>query len=303
MIAARARRVALLALLVALSSACSTAAHRSATATTAVTTTTAEPTNTATTTTTAIAASSHKSRVAVWGDSLTLQAADALRVQGRAHGFDLTVYAFFGLAACDVAPQIFPTLERNPPDALVLAFTGNNFSPCMAQNGKPMTGAAYFATYRRDIEHLVDAASAYHIPVLLVGAPTFPAKENHPDRVELNHVYMQIAAARSGVSYASTAPAVSPLGFAARVACIAGETAAHGCSNGLITVRTGNGIHFDDPLAVACPSARTSSDACRYTAGGHRYANAIIAGLAIPGLSYHPATSLVGVPIDTTQDG
>lgn len=301
MIAARARRLALLAALVALSSACSTAAHRSAAATTAVTTTTSETTSTATTT--AIAASSHKSRVAVWGDSLTLQAADALRVQGRAHGFDLTVYAFFGLAACDVAPQIVPTLERNPPDALVLAFTGNNFSPCMAQNGKPMAGAAYFATYRRDIERLVDAASAHHVPVLLVGAPTFPAKENHPDRVELNHVYMEIAATRPGVSYASTAPAVSPLGFAARVACIAGETVALGCSNGLITVRTGNGIHFDDPHAVACPSANTSSDACRYTAGGHRYADAIIAGLAIPGLSYHPATSLAGVPIDTTQDG
>ena len=300
MTAARAR-LALLAALVVLSYGCSSgalAAHTtSAPATTAVTTT--MPATTSTTTKPA-----RESRVVVWGDSLTLQAADALKVQGRAHGFALTVHAFFGLAPCDVAPQIFPTLERNPPDAIVLAFTGNNFSPCMAQNGKPMTGGPYFATYRRDIEHLVAVASAHHVRVLVVGAPAFPAKENHPDRVELNAIYKQISATRPGVSYASTAPAVSPLGFADRVACIAGETAALGCSDGFITVRTGNGIHFDDPHAVACPSASRSSDQCRYTAGGHRFAIAIIAGLEkAGGLSYHPASPTVGVPIDTTEDG
>ena len=63
----------------------------------------------------------------------------------------------------------------------------------------------------------------------------------------------------------------------------------------------GNGIHFDEPHSVMCPSG---TGVCSYTAGGHRYADAILSGLAqLQGLSYVSAPANVGVPVDETRDG
>lgn len=233
------------------------------------------------------------SKVAIWGDSLALQAHDALREQGRAHDLDVAVLAFFGLAPCDVARQFLRDLE-SPPDALVIAFSGNNLTPCMEQSGKPMTGSAYYEAYRGDVGALVAATVARKIPVLVVGAPAFPASKNVPDRVELNRVLREVADAHPGASYVASSPYVSPDGFTNTLPCLPGETAALGCSEGRITVRASNGIHFDEPRAVPCPDGR---GACRFTAGGHRFANAIYAGLAeVKGLSYVPAPPTVGVP-------
>ena len=69
----------------------------------------------------------------------------------------------------------------------MLEFSGNNLTPCMKRDGKPLTGAAYFAALQRDdVGALVVAAGAHEIPVLVVGAPSFPARENVPDRVGIN---------------------------------------------------------------------------------------------------------------------
>lgn len=243
---------------------------------------------------------SAQSRVSVWGDSLPLQAQDQVRVQGRAHGLRISVIAFFGLAPCDVMTQVRHDIET-VPDALVLAFSGNNFSPCMQSRGKPLLGAVYFAAYRRDMSAIVAAAVGRKIPVLVVGSPTFPSIENVPDRVELNTVFREVVAAHPGARYVASAPFVSPKQFTRLLPCLAVETTALGCRFGRIIVRAGNGIHFDEPHSVPCPSG---TGVCRYTAGGHRYANAILSGLAeIHGLSYVSAAANVGVPIDETPDG
>ena len=233
------------------------------------------------------------SRVSVWGDSLSLQAHDSLREQGRGHGLAVAVNAFFGLAPCDVARDLLKDIET-APDALVIAFTGNNLSPCMERQGERLTGSAYYAAYRKDVGDLVAAAVARDIPVLVVGAPAFPARRNVPDRVELNRVLREVAEAHPGARYVDTTADVSPDGFTNTLPCLPGETVVLGCSAGLITVRAGNGVHFDEPRAVPCLDPR---DTCRYTAGGHRFANAIYAALAeVEGLSYVPAAPTVGVP-------
>ncbi|HEY5012679.1 MAG TPA: hypothetical protein VIK61_08235 [Acidimicrobiia bacterium] len=249
-------------------------------------------------TTTTLAAS--VSRVDVWGDSLTVQSRDALRVEGRAHGLAVTVNAYVGLAPCDLAPFVRGSLAR-PPGAVVLAFTGNNITPCMQRAGKPLTGAPYYAEYASVVGQLVAAATARRIPVIVVGPPTFPPSENHPDRVALNVLYRWLVAAHPGARYVALGPALSPHGFSRTVACLAGETAALGCRSGVITVRSGNGIHLDEPRPVACPDG---SGGCMYSAGGHRYADAILAALAtIASLSYRSADPTVGVPIAANQGG
>lgn len=258
-----------------------------------------EPSKTTTSTTT-IAKPHRPAQVTVFGDSLSVQAGVMLRSQGRAHGLKVTVAAYFGLAPCDLAKAAMSEIERGP-DALVLAFTGNNLTPCMQRNGQPLFGTAYFDAYREQTGALVAAAVARKIPVLVVGAPTFPEAQNIPDRVELNSVLQEVAETHPGARYVATAPDVSPQGFARVLPCLPEETAALGCTYGRIIVRGGNGIHFDDPREVPCP---TGTEICLYTAGGHRFANAIMAGLAaIGGLGYQTAAANVGVPAIKALDG
>jgi hypothetical protein len=240
------------------------------------------------------------SRVSVWGDSLSLQAHDALEAQGRAHGLNVAVSAFFGLATCDVARAMMRDIET-VPDALVIAFTGNNISPCMRRHGNQLTGPAYYAAYRRDTDALVAAAVARKIPVIVLGAPAFPSRHNRPDRAELNVVLREVAAAHPGARYVASGPFVSPRGFTNTLPCLPGESAALGCDNGRIAVRSANGVHFDEPRTVPCPNR---ADVCRFTAGGRRFANAVLAGLAgVKGLSYAPAPPTAAVPVDLTRIG
>lgn len=261
------------------------------------TTTSSGPSTSATTTT---RPGSVLSRVEVWGDSLTVQSGDALRAQGRAHGLAVTVNAYVGLAPCDLARFVRRSLAR-PPGAVVLAFTGNNITPCMQRAGKHLTGAAYYSEYGSVVGQLVAAATARRIPVIVVGPPAFPPSENHPDRVALNVLYRRLVAAHPGARYVALGPAISPHGFSRTLACLAGETAALGCRGGFITVRSGNGIHLDEPHGVPCPDG---SQGCTYSAGAHRYANVILGVLAtIASLSYRSADPTVGVPIAANREG
>jgi len=240
------------------------------------------------------------SRVEVWGDSLTVQSGDALRAQGRSQGLAVTVNAYVGLAPCDLARFVRQSFAR-PPDAVVLAFTGNNITPCMQRSGRSLTGSAYYAEYGSVVGQLVAEATARGIPVIVVGPPAFPPSENHPDRVALNLLYRRLVAAHPGARYVALGPAISPHGFSRTVACLAGETAALGCHNGFITVRSGNGIHLDEPRPVPCPDG---SQGCTYSAGAHRYANSILVALAtVASLSSHSADPTAGVPIAANSEG
>jgi hypothetical protein len=254
----------------------------------------------ASTTTTTSSGGPASARVDVFGDSLVVQARDALRVEGRAHGLNVDVAAYYGLAPCDLLGTIRHDLV-SPPRALVIAFSGNNITPCMAPGGHELTGAPYYAAYRRDVSAIVAAATARNVPVLVVGPPRLAAVKNVPDRIELTSLFVQIVSDYPGARYEASAPALTPNGFTSTLPCDPGETAALGCSHGIITVRGPDQIHFDAPRTVPCP---TGHDQCEYSAGAHRYADAVLAGLApIAALHYRPAPSTTGVPVDLTQVG
>jgi hypothetical protein len=287
-------------LLVAAATACSSS--KAATPSGSTSSSSTIPSSSEPTTTSTVPSTPHVpgTRVDVYGDSLALQSQDALEAQGRAHGLKVTVNAFYGLAPCDISQFVMSDIDSSP-DALVLSFSGNNLSPCMQRKGKPISGPAYFAVYRHDVGNFVAAASARGIAVFVVGSPAFPSIENIPDRIELNRVFREIAARYAGARYVPSAPFVSPRGFTRRLPCLPGETIALGCRGGTIEMRAGNGIHFDEPHPVPCP---VRHDVCEYSAGGRRYADAILAGLAhVDGLAYLPASETVGVPIDKTRDG
>ena len=245
-------------------------------------------------------ASTSRARVAVFGDSLTVQAGEALVALGRAHGLAVSVTAYYGLAPCDYASLIRDAIAKRP-DTLVLDFSGNNLTPCMLVNGHPLTGAAYYARYRRDVGALVALASARGIPVELVAPPVFPPERDIPKRAQLIVEYAKIAFGRPGVALVQTAPALGGPGYLTSLPCLPGETAAMGCHNGRIVVRNASRIHFDDPRTV--PSA-IPTDHCSYSSGAHRDAAAIVAGLARFGsLGYQAAPPTAGMPLDDTQNG
>ena len=238
------------------------------------------------------AASPPRSKISVWGDSLTVQAAPALEDEGRARNVDVVVHAYFGLAPCDVIRAALSDI-RSGIDALVLAFSGNNLTPCMSPHSVRLQGSEYFAAYRRDMSTLASAARAHHVPTVIVGPPGFPPAQNHPDRGVLNAVLRSVAE-EFGARYAPSAPLLTPTGFTRTLPCLPGETAALGCRAGRITVRSGNGIHFDPLRHVPCPEPR----GCQYSAGAHRFADVMLSALDhFSALTISPARSGAGVPL------
>jgi hypothetical protein len=236
-------------------------------------------------------------RVVVFGDSLTAQAADALSGLGRAHGLSVSVEAFAGLAPCDDTELIRRTIESRP-DAIVLAFSGNNLTPCMHSFGHPLGGTAYDDKYHHDIGDLVAFAARYHVPVEVVAPPAFPPELDIPPRAPLIAQYARIVFDHPDATFVQAAAALGGPAYVTTQACLPGETAALGCQDGRIVVRNASRIHFDDPHFVACP---TAGDRCTYSAGAHRYATAVIGGLArIAGLGYRPAPATAAIPTDDT---
>lgn len=236
--------------------------------------------------------------VDVYGDSLTVQAAPALAALGRAAGLSVHVVAYYGLAPCDLAPEVRRGIARRPA-ALVLAFSGNNLTSCMQRAGRPLSGVAYDDTYEHDLGALVSVAQARDVPVVLVAPPVFPVAKDDPPRAPLIARYARLAAGGDGVSLVRSA---SALGGAYRTTlpCLAGETAALGCHDGRIVVRDpASPIHFDELRMVGC---RIAGDRCTYSAGAHRYARAILAGLAgVAGLGARAVPATTAIPVDETR--
>jgi hypothetical protein len=232
--------------------------------------------------------------VSVWGDSLMVQAGPALEAEGRARGIDVQVHAYFGLAPCDVTTGVLADV-RSGIDAIVFDFSGNNLTPCMTRDGARLQGDAYYDTYRRDVGRLVSAARAQAVPVVVVGPPVFPDAQNRPDRVRLRSVLHGVADAL-GARYVDSAPALGLRTFTRTLPCLPDETAALGCAHGRITVRSGNGIHFDQPHRVPCANEEPTS--CTYSAGSHRFADVVLDALArIASLHVAAALPGSGVPI------
>jgi hypothetical protein len=238
-------------------------------------------------------------RVEIFGDSLTVQADGALVALGRAHGLDVSVTAYFGLAPCDYAPLVRRAIATRPA-ALVLAFSGNNLTPCMRKNGRPLAGAAYYAKYGTDLAALLSSAAQQAVPVALVAPPVFPAAKDVPPRAPLVAEYARLVSGHDRVTLVETAAALGGPAYRTSLPCLPMETAALGCRDGRIVVRdAASPIHFDEPRAVACP---TSSGHCAYSAGAHRYAVAILAGLARV-LPERTAAADAAIPVVTSGKG
>jgi hypothetical protein len=219
-------------------------------------------------------------RVALFGDSLGMQAGQQFSDLAQAAGGTAFVRTYAGTAPCDWIPSMPADITAFHPTAVVLEFSGGNYSPCM--DGVPTTGSTvypsgspqYYAKYRTDVQTIIDLFRASGAEVFLVGLPyDVPSSGFNENVANLNQLYAALAAANLGVGYVDAGQAVlADGGFTWTLPCLSGEP----CTGpaGTNVVRAPDGVHF-------CPSAVVTVvdyyDECSvYSSGSFRFASAML---------------------------
>jgi len=226
----------------------------------------------------AVAHAAGKRQILVFGDSIMKESAPTLKAASGAT-LTYTVKNMAGRAPCDylkVAPKLFEKVahgQRIHYDLFVIQTAGNSSSKCMkAASGKgflKIGSPEWEAKYRTDLDDLVDYVATFNTPVLVVSSPPMAGEQVVRDDVYTT-VEPQLHADRPAVMFSDDARlAVSNSGqFTTQLPCLADETAADGCSQGMITVRAPDDVHF-------CPtgfSNKIKGTGCSvYDSGGIRY--------------------------------
>ena len=172
---------------------------------------------------------------------------------------------FGGTAACD---WLDDDLAVTPDSAVVITFTGNSQTDCMADGvGGHLRGSALVARYQQDVSTLVERAVAAGGAVVLVGQPARGGDPLGAIEVDaLNDVYRTIASEMS-VDFVDAGATVenSDGSFAQRLPCSPFEPQCD--ADGTNAVRSDDGVHFcPGQHDVPCPE---------YSSGSLRFALAI----------------------------
>ena len=205
--------------------------------------------------------------VAVYGDSLVVQARPYLAAVAANLGVSVTVGAVGGTAPCDSLPTLRRDVAAERIGVVVWAFSGNSQSPCMATGaGTYLTGAAKLAKYRADTQaaiNITDQAGARFV----LASP--PANRTGDGWNLLDSVYRGLVFANPTVQYADAGEAIAPDGhFMATQTCLPFERVipGTGCTSATstIAVRGEDGAHFCQvPFGAPCQG---------YSSGAQRYA-------------------------------
>ena len=215
-------------------------------------------------------------RVEWFGDSLTASSVAELRAafaSAFGWGWSLEVSSFGGTALCDWTAEIHDALRSQVrPALIVLAFYGNNFTPCMGavsperptiEQGSP----GFYDRYRSAIEQVARWSDQTGVPVIWVQAPPrAPEVAGGPVGVRDG---LDALAREQGwpVLEAGRALADRTGGFAAWLPCDRLDGSA--CIDGQVKVRSDDLVHFE-------PSA----DPGEFSPGSRRWADEAFALIA-----------------------
>ena len=185
--------------------------------------------------------------------------------------------SFSGTAICDWFDQMRDDADLEP-DLVVLQFSGNAFTPCMA--GIAVESPELFVKYRADAEWAAGFWTERRADVLFVGSPRDVAEPLVPGPHPLDLVYRAVvqASTRGGVSFSdgperalAMAPPSDPSGlvFPSDLPCLPGEIGMLSCVDDRIRVRAPDDRHF-------CPVADIDVYPCPiYSSGGVRFGVAL----------------------------
>ena len=210
-------------------------------------------------------------RIALYGDSLGMEAGLDFTYLAKANGASALVRTYGGVAPCDFLTSMAVDAAAWQPTAAVLEFSGDDFTPCMA--GEAIGSPGYYAKYRSDVQTAIDTFRPYGTEVFLTGIPYDADSSLNQNIANLNQLYASTAAANPGVTYVDAGQAVMANGaFTWTLPCLATEQ----CTgpSGTNVVRAPDGVHF-------CPTGQTTIEGvfapCNvYSSGALRFATAML---------------------------
>jgi len=200
--------------------------------------------------------------VVVYGDSLVVESVDVLyeRFPEFVANTNLVVRAYGGTAQCDFHDQMVADADELDVVAVVIAFTGNNLTPCIEER-------PYVDGYTADAEWAAGLWGAHDVPVVFVGS--LGPFGMPVDDGAIAALYKAVAAT-SGETFADTAPWFArgtPATFASRMPCLEDE-----CF-GTIEVRRADGHLCHEPTGgLPCPD---------YSSGVRRYVDVMLRAVAL----------------------
>jgi hypothetical protein len=233
----------------------------------------------------------------LYGDSLSFESTWAIR---PAAGWTDIPIEYPGTAPCDWTSELVRDLATDHPSVVGVEFAGNVTRPCMldADGNQLVQGSdAFYAKYRADLTTFAAAVTETGARFVFIVPPPMLNATWNSAIIGLEGVERDIAAAYPGVSV-TVGPrnAVSANGtYEATKPCLGTETAAMGCTDGRIEIRTDvgsqTGVHF-------CPTGLDSGYPYRcdeYSSGEKRFGSAISGALARPPAPIRPAVTMVKV--------
>jgi hypothetical protein len=210
-------------------------------------------------------------QVDLFGDSLGYQAEPYLDMFfAQTHDFTLSDYTYGGTATCDWLTRMVAAAVKRPQAAL-LVFSGNSFTPCM--DGVTPRSPQYYDLYTAYTKQAIGIFSAVGAHVFLVGTPVDESSVAGWD--QLNDIYRQLAqASPHTVTYVDAGASVETAtgSFTWALPCISIEPS---CGrDGTNVVRSPDGIHF---CPDGIPAARGVTASCsEYSSGAFRFALAMM---------------------------
>jgi hypothetical protein len=209
-------------------------------------------------------------RIALYGDSLGMQAAQDFSFMAALQDTVTLLRAVAGWAPCDELGEMAQDVTNWRPSVAVFEFSGNNLTPCMS--GYTLSTSSYYTKYLNDTKAAIATFRAAGIPIILIGVPMDSATNLSANAATLNAMYASLAASTPGVSYVDAGAAVENNGqFTWSLPCLPSESCGPG---GTTVVRSPDGVHF-------CPDGHATItgtyDECDiYSSGALRFAGAML---------------------------
>lgn len=218
----------------------------------------------------AAAAARPQRRVLLVGDSLLVEATPHVRDLAERNGVTVEVRARKGTAICDWLAAVPGLRSRFRPQAVILAFSGNNLTPCVKDaRGRALQGSSLGVRYYADIEAM--SGRLQGVAVYWVQPPARQWWSRGAQAVTA--AYVDATRWRKDARLLDGGALISPgRVWSATQPCLPEEP----CTGPRVAgvrhnyVRGPDGLHF-------CPSSPRFTATCpTYASGAYRYARAIL---------------------------
>ncbi len=212
-------------------------------------------------------------RIALYGDSLASEAEGvfAIALAGRP-GFEVRTHTFGGTAICDWLDEMRAEAVEWRPHAVVVEFSGNALTPCMADVDPDLQ-------YQTDADEVLRIFDDIGAIVYLAGAPISRSAAENGEPAAMNALYRRLASSVDHARYINAGAAVLDNGrYTDNLPCLPDEPCTGGVNPAGVAVnvvRAPDGGHF-------CPGSPDATNGVTsgcpvWSSGAYRYSLAMAA--------------------------